>query len=191
MPNPGVVIITASRQPPGVPLGRNSLQIGFRLGVSIRLGCGGGNINSAQRNEEIGGTNWFPFSFKGMRCSSYLLVKLSPKPFINSFIDPFLLPRKKHPWGLFHDQFVIFSGTHAAGLHHLHLQGVGAQAPAFDTAQPGACISSMRNGVVHARPRTLILHVCVPGVPKFGAGARTHTHAHTHEPQGLRGSGAI
>ena len=29
-------------------------------GDSLRLGCGGGNINSAQRsNEEIAGTNWF------------------------------------------------------------------------------------------------------------------------------------
>jgi len=30
--------------------------------ASFRPGCGGGNINSAERsNEEICGTNWFPF----------------------------------------------------------------------------------------------------------------------------------
>jgi hypothetical protein len=80
-----------------------------------------------------------------------------------------------------YDQFVIFStdhgGTHAAGLHHLHLQGGGAQAPAFDTAQPGAGISSTRNGVVHGRPRTLIC-MFVSGCVWL-ARARAHTHTHT------------
>jgi hypothetical protein len=43
--------------------------------VSFRLGCGGENINSAQRrNEEIRGTeDWFPVLFKDMLWQKFLV----------------------------------------------------------------------------------------------------------------------
>ena len=157
-------------------LGRNSLQICFRWGVSIRLGCGGGNINSAQRNEEILGT--------------IQLVELFVGKIVAETISPFLLPRKKHPWGLF--TINLFNGSLRTACSRTSppstTRGWSASSRFRHRAARCGHQQHAERGSARKAAHT-DLHVCVR-VCLAGARARAHTHTHTNH-KGFRGSGAI
>ena len=158
------------KQPPA--LGRNSLQICFRWGVSIRLGCGGGNINSAQRNEEIRGT--------------IQLVELFVGKIVAETISPFLLPRKKHPWFTIN----LFNGS---------LRNACSRTSPPSTTRGWSASSRFRHraarcghqqhaerGSARKAAHTDFACLC-PGCAKvWGWRARTHTRTHTRTARSQR-----